>query len=307
MMMAGWEIIFLRPGWFLALPVIATLAVLWMRRAGRPGDWQAHIQPELLQALARMGRMEKGRRSLVSALPFLVAGGVVLALTGPAVQTKSAQTFRNLDGVVFVMDVSGSMTRDPVWPAVITMARGGLSVLGSKPAALVVYAGDSYVASPLTTDHEQLGQTIALLDDKTVPDRGNRPALALSDAADLLEQAQILAGDVIWLTDGVGFGPDVTKAADRIGALGARLSVVAVQTSVGDSAALPPEAFAKLAGGADVFASDDLRAFMQALGGAGAARLERQDLRLLLLEDIGRYLLILAMMPLLFMFRREKA
>ncbi|MEO1138377.1 MAG: VWA domain-containing protein [Pseudomonadota bacterium] len=299
------ELIFLRPIWFLALLIIAALAVLWFRRAGRPGDWQTQIQPELMAAMTRLGRMERGSRSVVSVLPFAIVGLVCLALTGPAIGTKSANTFRNLDGVVFVMDVSGSMTRDPVWPAIITMARGGLSELGSKPAALVVYAGDSYIASPLTTDHEQLGQTIALLDEKTVPDKGNRPALALADAADLLEQAQILAGDVIWLTDGAGAGPQVKKTVDRIESLGARLSVVAAQTSVGGTEPLDHEAFEALAGDGQVYATDDIRAFMNDVGRADATRLERQDLQLLLLEDMGRYLLFLALLPLLVMFRRE--
>ena len=297
----------LRPYWLLALPVIIALAVMTLRRASRPGDWQAHIQPDLMQALIAMGRLEKGSRSFTTALPFGVAGLVALALTGPAVETKSAQTFRNLDGVVFVMDVSGSVTRDATWPSVITIARSGLGVLGSKPAALVVYAGDSYLASPLTTDHAQLGQTMALLDDKTVPDRGNRPALALSEAAEVLEQASILAGDVVWISDGAGTTPDVNTAIARIKAAGARMTVVAVPSSVGDQTPLPRAEFDAMVGKDNVFAPDQLRRFMDHLSRADAARLERQDLQLLLFEDMGRYLLLLALLPLMFSFRKVKS
>lgn len=302
------DIIFLRPLWALVLPAVVLFAVLSLRRSTRPGDWQARIEPHLMATLTALGRVESGRSGWMTALPFLVAGLIVIALIGPAIEQRSAQTFRNLDGVVFVVDVSGSMTQDDSWPAVITMARAGLSVLGSKPAALVVYAGDSYRAVPLTTDHMQLGQTVSVLDADTVPDPGNRPALALSQAGDMLEEAQILAGDVVLLSDGAGVGPAALREAERITRLGARLSVVIAKTSVANGGAGDPVALETLArvGGGSVYGVDDVTLFMDDLGRADSRRLERQDLQLLLLTDFGRYLLVLALIPALLFFRRDK-
>ncbi|MCY0096493.1 vWA domain-containing protein [Hoeflea ulvae] len=258
--------------------------------------------------MAALGRVETGRRRLGSSVPFLVAGAVVLALAGPAVQRREAQTFRNLDGVIFVIDVSGSMVRDESWPKLVNVARAGLSVLGSKPAALIVYGGDSYLASPLTTDHVQLGQAVSLLDEDTMPDRGNRPALALGRAADVLQAADILAGDVVLMTDGEGLDANALRAAQRIADIGGRLSVVVSRTTVSDA---PPvgqatfDTFARVGGG-KVYDTGDLEAVMADFGETSAARLERQDLQLLLLVDYGRYLLFLALLPALMFFRRER-
>lgn len=301
------EMIVLRPYWIFTLPVVAGLLFWRLRRAGRPGDWHAIIDPHLLEAMAGMGRVDVGGSRLPLVLPFLVAGSVGLALTGPAVERRSAQTFRNLDGVIFVIDLSGSVVRDESWPKLVNMARAGLSVLQDKPAALIVYAGDSYLATPLSTDHVQLGQTISLLDAETVPDRGNRPALALDRAAALLAAADILTGEVVLFTDGAGLDAAAYQAAQRIVEAGGRLSVVLSETSVSGEPLVDVMLIATLAhmGGGRVFRVDSLAPFMRAMRTAGADRLERQDLRLLFAVDYGRYLLLLALLPALLLFRRR--
>jgi Ca-activated chloride channel family protein len=302
------DIVILRPFWLIALPIVIGLMVWRLRRAGRPGDWQTTIEPHLLAAMTALGRVETGRHRLASSVPFIVTGAVVLALMGPALERRDAQTFRNLDGVVFVIDVSGSVVRDESWPKLVNVARAGLSVLGSKPAALIVYGGDTYLASPLTTDHVQLGQTVSLLDEDTMPDRGNRPALALQRAADVLEAADILAGDVVLMTDGEGLDANAIRAAQRIADMGGRLSVVVSQTTVSGAPPVGQAIFDTLTrvGRGRVYDTNDLSAFMGDFSDNGAARLERQDLQLLLLVDYGRYVLFLALLPALMFFRRDR-
>ncbi|WP_102106835.1 vWA domain-containing protein [Oceaniglobus roseus] len=302
------EIVLLRPWWLLAVPVVVALAVVRLLRTGGLGDWQARIDPHLMAAMRGMGRVDLSGARLGGWPPFAMAALVALALTGPALPRRDAQTFRNLDGVVFVMDLSASMTRDATWPKTVTMARAALSVLGTKPAALIVYSGDSYLASPLTTDRVQMGQTISLLDDETIPDRGNRPALALDQAADLLERAGILAGDVILFTDGAGLGPEAMAAAGRIAGRGARLSVVGAETAP-HGAPVDPQALARLAeaGQGAVYGVDDTARIMADFGRQDDPRLERQDLKLLFLRGYGRILLLLALIPAALLFRREAA
>lgn len=302
------DVTLLRPFWLLALPVLVALAVYMFRRAARPGDWRAQIEPHLLQALTALGRVETGRGGGKALQPFLIAGLIALALTGPAMQRPKAETFRNLDGVVFVMDVSASMTRDETWPAVVTMARAGLNALAERPAALIVYAGDSYTAATLTLDHLQIGQTITLLNEKTVPDRGARPAIALTRAAEMLAEAEIIAGEVVLFSDGAGIGPEAEKVAQRIVDLGARLSVVAPETTISGEVIGREgrEALARIGGGG-VYGVDEVERFMADMRQSGAGRLERQDLQLLLLEDYGRWLLLLALIPAGLFFWRERA
>ncbi|SMX44917.1 VWA domain-containing protein [Actibacterium lipolyticum] len=303
------QIILLRPLWLLALPVIAVLAVLSFRRNARVGDWAKMIDPHLMQAMERLGRVDLPRARVAAQLPFLGAGAIVIALVGPAGQSDDAQTFRNLDGVVFVLDVSDSMTQDARWQDTVTMSRAALSVLGTKPAALVVYAGDSYVASPLTTDTLQLGQTVTLLDGKTIPDKGSRPALALRQAAQILDEADVIAGDVVLMTDGGGLGPEALLAAKDIVDLGGRLLVAHAETTVAEDGAGATAEVQSLVniGGGLLFQLNEATALMDELSRSDDKRLERQDFRLLFWTDYGRYLLLFALIPIAALFRRERA
>ncbi|MGB5556976.1 MAG: VWA domain-containing protein [Paracoccaceae bacterium] len=301
------DISLLRPLWLLALPVIIGLAVLARRRQAQPGDWGKAIDLHLMQAMEAMGRVRIPRSGMASQLPIWAAGLICVALVGPAVEGGDAQTFRNLDGVVFVLDVSDSMTQDARWDEIVTVARAGLSGLGSKPAALIVFAGDSYVASTLTTDTRHLGQTMALLSDETVPDKGSRPALALTQAAQILTEAAILAGDVVLITDGGGLGPEALVAAKSIADLGGRLSMVRAETSVSRQQAATRADFESLAeiGGGRLFELSEATELAEELGRGQDKRLERQTYRLLFWTDYGRYLLLLVLIPVAALFRRE--
>lgn len=304
-----WDISFLRPVWLLAVPLIAALAVWSMRRRAPLGDWGAHIDPHLLEAMRGLGKVDVTSTSRLRHLPFWIAAAICLALSGPAVERGDGQTFRNLDGVIFVVDVSPSMTRDDGWTRAMTSIQAGLSDLGSKPAALIVFAGDSYLASALTLDHLQLSQTVALLDDKTVPDRGTRPALALEQAAAILQDTQIMAGDVVLLSDGDGFGPETLRAAQTIAESGGRLSVIRALTTVSGQSPVAADQFEALAaqGGGQVYSVDQLEELRALLGQSAQKRIARQDFQLLFWSDYGRYLLLLALLPAAALFRREQA
>ena len=302
------DISLLRPFWLLALPVIAALAVISMRRRSALGDWSAHIDPHLMAAMAALAKIDTQGAQRLRQLPFWGAAIICVGLSGPALERGNGQTFRNLDGVIFVMDVSPSMTGDESWPAAITMAQAGLNALGTKPAALIIYAGDSYPASSLTLDHVQLAQTVALLDEKTVPDRGTRPAIAMQQAADMLATSDILAGDVVLITDGDGLGPETLTAARAIVEQGGRISVVHVPTVVSGRPAIVAarvEAVAELGGGR-TYGVADVEALMATLSESSEKRLEKQDFQLLFWSDYGRYLMLLALFPVAAMFRREQ-
>lgn len=292
----------LRPYWLLSVPLVVALAWWSHRRRGELGDWSRAIDAHLMQAMDRLGRIERSGRRGAGLAAFLAAGTVGVALTGPAVQIGEGQSFRNLDGVVFVMDVSPSMTRDPRWHEVVTLARAGLSVLATRPAALIVFAGDSYEAATLTTDHRPLGQTIALLTGDTVPDRGSRPALGLRDAAILLSRADILAGDVVLFSDGAGLDDAALAAARDLKAEGARLIVAHLESEHGDASGI--ERLIRSAS-AERVAATDIDRFMDLLGDSDGARFREQDFGLAIWTDYGRFLLCLALVPLAGLFRRR--
>ncbi|WP_341232957.1 VWA domain-containing protein [uncultured Sulfitobacter sp.] len=299
--MSAVDIILLRPWWLLSLPVLALAGWWLLTRRGGLGDWQKASDPALLRAMAALGRIDTSS-SRAPVLAMLASVTVtLLALSGPAIERRDTVSFRNLDGVLFLIDTSASVTDDARWPQMQAMGRFGLASLGTRPGGLIVYAGDAYAAVDMTLDHLQLGQTLSLIDAKTVPDAGSRPARALKLAADMLREAQVIAGDVVLFSDGDGLDAASLRQAAAIAGLGARLSVVSLNAP---SAGVDTHV---AAGAGRVFTLAQSDAFAAWIGETARTRLEAQDYPLLFWKDIGRYLLLLALFPLLLLFRRQTA
>jgi len=296
--MSALDLTLLRPLWLLALlPLAAFAGWVWLRRGGA-GDWHKAADPALMQAMMALGRIDprNNRAPLIATLGIIAV--TMLALSGPAIERRDTLSYRNLDGVLFLMDASPSVTQDPSWTQFLTMGRFGLAALRTRPGGLIVYSGDAYVATDMTADHLQLGQSMSLIDAQTVPDKGSRPERALELAAKILQQADVLAGDVVLFTDGAGLGPASLRHAASIAQLGARVSIV----SLHDPA---PEFYTHAAaGGGAVFTTDQSETFGLFMQEDARTRLKAQDYPLLFWMDVGRYLLVLALFPLLLLFRR---
>ena len=291
-----------RPLWAIALPLIAALAFYLRQRQMGLGDWTKVIEPQMMRALTAIGRIRTFNATGHALLPIIAAVCIVIALTGPATQVREANSYRNLDGVVFVIDVSPSMTADPLWPEVVTTGRVALASLGSRPAAMVVFAGDAYAASNLTADTDLASLNWTYLDADTVPDQGTRPHLGLNMARQILENARIVAGEVVLFTDGGGIDAATMTEATALSQIGAQLSAVYAGTArATDTVAL--ETLVGLAGG-EVFAADEFRELSKHLSRSAKERLEKQDYQILFRADFGRYLLFFTLIPLFLLFRR---
>ncbi len=134
----------LRPWWFLAIPVVALLALRAAWRSAPLGDWARAVDPALMAHLARAGAVLGGRRQ-ANLAAALAAGLIALALTGPAVERTDGRTFRNLDETVIVVDLSRSVTEGGNLLGVRQAAAAVAEAAGTRAVALVVYAGDAYL------------------------------------------------------------------------------------------------------------------------------------------------------------------
>ncbi|KAA0969502.1 VWA domain-containing protein [Aureimonas fodinaquatilis] len=196
------DLALLRPFWLLGVPLAC--AALWFTSAkAGVSAWQRAVDPALLVALHRFGLMREGnvRRPWPLALTTLI---LLLALAGPAQQNADAGAFRNLDGVVIVMDLSSSMTQSPAFPEAVRVARQVVDATATRPTALIVYAADAYLVSPFSTDPATLGTTLSLLTPQTAPDSGSCLQCGLDLAKSVLEKAALVASDVVLVSDGEG-------------------------------------------------------------------------------------------------------
>ncbi len=110
--------------------------------------------------------------------------------------------------------------------------------------ALVAYAGDAFVVTPLTDDAGTIAAQLNALSPRIMPAQGTRLDLGLEAAARLLRQAGLRQGDVLAVTA----GEDVTAAkatAARLKGEGYRVSLLGVGSRDGAPIPLPDGGFLK--------------------------------------------------------------
>jgi Ca-activated chloride channel family protein len=300
----------LRPWWLVAVPAVALLAFFLVPSATRLGAWHRAVDHNLLVALMRRGAVVAGTGGATVALAA-TAAIIALALVGPAVERPSTSTFRNLDGVVIVFDVSKSMQVGGRMPEARNAVRALLEAAAARPVALIVYAGDAYLVSPFTTDHEELGTTLLALDRPVVPDPGTRPTRAIALARRTLDEADVVQGDVVLISDGGGVDAATLREAAALAKSGHSVAslFVPAKGEIPETAPAPdPVALDALAAAARGISADvrDPGAVVAQLAGREAARLGQGDYAVLAWTDYGRLIMAASLFPALLLFRRRR-
>jgi Ca-activated chloride channel family protein len=178
------ELILLRPLWLIAL-----IPWLWQ-------GWHRRRQPPLL-APAMQAYLLPASRPQRPWL-WLATLPVILALSGPALRGElQQQPAAPLD--IWLLDLSRSMTATDLKPDRATRVRWQLQQLLSRAKgeriALILYAGDAYLAMPPTRDHQALSLLLPDLRLDIMPLQGSNPARAVELAMKQLapgEQARLL-------------------------------------------------------------------------------------------------------------------
>jgi Ca-activated chloride channel family protein len=248
------EFHFLRPAWLLAfLPLIAFL-IWFARRRFAMLRWQNIVDPQLMPHVL-IGTGYRTRRRITTVLA-LAGALLVLALAGPAWQRQPQPVYRGQDALIIVLDLSRSMDVADIKPSRLARARFKINDILARRAegqsALIVYAGEPYVVSPLTDDTRTIISQLPALTTDLMPAQGSRADRALKKAAELLQQAGTSTGDILLVTDGVDADQAVATAVELHDS-GIRVSVLGVGTA--DGGPIPgPGGFVKRVDGSIVIA-----------------------------------------------------
>lgn len=199
------ELHLLRPFWLLALLPALLLWLLLYRHRQQPGLWHnliaRHLQPVVL-----LGEQLQKRQPL--ALPLLALCWLlaVLALSGPSWQKLPQPALTVKQATVLIMDMSLSMRATDLVPDRLTQQRfkalDFIDKLREGELALISYAADAFVISPLTPDHNNIRLQVPNLRPELMPAQGSNVLAALELADQLLTQAGFASGEVILFTDG---------------------------------------------------------------------------------------------------------
>jgi Ca-activated chloride channel family protein len=264
---------FQQPAWFLALLPLA--ALIWRLRGHTPGEsaWRRVCDPQLLSFLLIAPRGADRRLPL----GLLVAGWLiaVIALADPVWEKRPQPVFRSEAARVVVLDLSRSMNDADLTPSRLERARYKVEEVLRRSregqVGLVVFAGEAFVVSPLTSDARTITEMLQALEPALMPVQGSRADRGLRKSGELLAQAGAPHGEILLITDGYE-GREAPAAARELRDKGYTVSVLGVGTAEG----------APLADGAGGFVHD-------AAGAIVVPRLDEAALRALAEAGGGRY------------------
>ena len=225
---------FLRPEWLWGFLPLVGLLVFLAKRGATAQLWEsvcdAHLLPHVLV----------GTTGTKSNSPIIFVGLAwtlaLVALAGPVWSQLPQPVFRAESALVIVLDVSRSMDAQDVAPSRLTRAKHKiLDILQARhegQTALVIFAGESFVVSPLTDDARTMKTLVQTLETNLMPVQGSRPALALNMGHELLAQAGIAGGDLLLITDGEA-EPATVEIMQQMVSKGRHISILGVGTEEG--------------------------------------------------------------------------
>lgn len=236
------EFHFIRPLWWLALlPYLIVLFLLFRSKLSQ-GVWTSVCDPALLPYLLQDKPIAQSRWPFwCGALAGFLA---IFALTGPTWERLPTPVFRNDAALVIALDMSKTMDAGDIKPSRLIMARYKIAdILKQRKdgqTALLVFAGDAFIVTPLTNDTETIANQLTALTTEIMPADGNNITAAIEKSVNLLKQAGLQKGQILLVTDG---GELAEADVKPLGAY--QLLILGAGTASGAPIAMPSGGFMK--------------------------------------------------------------
>jgi len=186
------------------IPSLIIFVWLYFKKQ-KSANWSKICDTQLLEHfLVQNGKTASRYPSLLLLLTWLVT---TFALAGPSWEKVKSPIFTNQDALIIILDLSQSMNASDLKPSRIQRAKHKISDLLNQrqegQTALLVYAGDTHIVSPLTPDNKTISSFISVLDSSLMPVSGSNLNAALEKAKQLFINSGISYGQILLLTDGI--------------------------------------------------------------------------------------------------------
>ena len=223
--------------------------------ASRHIAWSKFIAPEILQALKVSDGVNDKKIPIILAIVYLIS---CIALAGPTWKESLNPSAERTDAVVLVFDLSPSMRATDIAPS--RYSRAKLKIIDllrqrrEGQTALVAYAGSAHIVSPLSTDARTLLGLVQSLSPDVLPVPGSNTEQAIAMAIELLNSADVVAGHIVLVTDGIAEKASTAVLQMLQGVnYGHRLSILGVGTTSGSPIPMQNGQFLKDTAGRVVF------------------------------------------------------
>lgn len=197
--------------WLLFIPVFIGLSAYVYR-------WRTHARrkfadPELIS------RIFKTKTSKSTLKTFLIMTGFtfgVLALMDPLYGEEEVQMKRDGTDIVYALDLSNSIYAEDVAPSRLEKAKKIISEsvqrLGGDRIGLIVFAGDAYMISPLTTDYNSVLSYIESASPDIISNQGTNFYDVIETATEIFKAGTSAGKVLVLVSDGENNEGGLSKA-----------------------------------------------------------------------------------------------
>lgn len=194
---------FLHP-WFLLLLLLLPFLWWWKYKSKKTSNSKVRFPH-----VGSIPNIRSFKGTLLKNLPWLRyigLGALIIALARPQLVLKEEEVKAEGIDIIMVMDLSSSMLAQDFKPDRLTvskeMAQDFIDKRTYDRVGLVVFAGESFTQSPLTTDHRIVKEFLGTLESGMLED-GTAIGMGLASAVNRLKESESKSKVVILLTDGV--------------------------------------------------------------------------------------------------------
>jgi Ca-activated chloride channel family protein len=157
------------------------------------------------------------KRAVKFALVLVSLGFLILGLANPQIGTKMEEVKREGVDIFIALDVSNSMKAEDIKPNRLESAKRQIALLLDKlqndRIGLIVFAGDSYLQLPLTSDYSAARLFLNAIDVDIVPIQGTAIGSAIRLAMKSFVEGEEKHKVIIVITDGENHEDDAVSAA----------------------------------------------------------------------------------------------
>lgn len=173
-------------------------------------------------------------RTVLFALAF---GCFVLGIARPQIGAKLSQHKSKGVEVMICLDVSNSMLAEDYSPCRLDRAKLAISrvvdMLKDDRIGLIVFAGESFVQLPITTDYVSAKMFLGSIDTGSVPVQGTALGDAIHTAVKAFSTQSSKSRAIIVITDGENHEDDPVAAAKEAAEAGVRVFAIGVGSPEG--------------------------------------------------------------------------
>jgi Ca-activated chloride channel family protein len=170
-------------------------------------------------------------------LVIIAISSLILAIMNPQIGSKLEEVKREGIEIMIAIDVSNSMLAEDIKPNRLESAKQAINNLINKlyndKIGIILFAGDSFLQLPLTTDYSAAKLLLSTVSTELIPTQGTAIGSAIQLAMDSFTEESKTGKALIIITDGENHEDDALTIAKEANEKGITITTIGMGTEEG--------------------------------------------------------------------------